>query len=120
MALSDPQTVTVNSVAKTLQRVASGNYSGTFHSEADGLTLKVDHTFGRRNRSQARLEISKIAADVLVPSTNTPYSMTVQLFIDVPPQGFTTAEMTNNLKALVDWFTASTYANTGKIVNKES
>jgi hypothetical protein len=46
--------------------------------------------------------------------------MTVQLFIDVPPQGFTTAEMTNNLKALVDWFTASTYANTSKIVNKES
>jgi hypothetical protein len=112
--------VTVNSVAKSLPRVAAGDYSGTFHSEADGLTLKVSHTFGRRNRSTIRLEISKIAADVLVPTTNVPYSMTAYLVVDTPPQGFTTTEMTNNIKALVDWFTATSYAATAKVVNKES
>jgi len=120
MALSDPQTVTVNAVAKSLQRVSSGDYTGTFNDAADGLTLKVTHTQGRRNRSTVRLEISKIAADVLVPTTNVPYSMTVQLMVDYPPQGFTVTELTNNIKALVDWFSASTYAQTTKIVNKES
>lgn len=120
MALSDPQTVTVNSVAKSLSRVSASDYSGAFNSIADGLTLKVSHTQGRRNRSTVRLEISKIAADVLVPSTNTPYSMTVYMVVDTPPQGFTTTEQTNNIKALVDWFAATSYAATGKIVNKES
>lgn len=120
MALSDPQTVTVNSVAKTLQRVSSGDYTGTFADVADGLTLRVSHTLGRRNRSTVRLEIAKISADPLVPSTNAPYSMTAYLVIDTPPQGFTTTEQTNNLKALVDWFSASTYANVAKVVNRES
>jgi hypothetical protein len=120
MALADPQTVTVNAVAKTLARVGSSDYSGTFNSAADGLVLRVSHTQGRRNRSTVRLEISKISADPLVPSTNRPYSMTVYAVVDTPTQGFTTTEITNNIKALVDWFTASSYAGTVKIVNKES
>lgn len=120
MALSDPQTVTVNAVAKTLARVSSGDYSGAFNSAADGLTLRVSHANGKRNRSTVRLEISKISADPLVPSTNRPYSMTVYLVLDTPTQGFSVTETTNNLKALVDWFTASTYANSSKVVNKES
>lgn len=120
MALSDPQTVTVNAVAKTLARVSSGDFSGAFTSTADGLVLRVSHTQAKRNRSTVRLEISKISADPLVPSTNRPYSMTVYAVIDTPPQGFSTTEITNNVKALVDWFTAGTYAQTNKIVNRES
>jgi hypothetical protein len=46
--------------------------------------------------------------------------MTVYAVVDTPTQGFTTAEITNNIKALVDWFSATSYAGVGKIVNKES
>jgi len=120
MALADPQTVTVNAVAKSLPRVASGDYQGVFQDLADGLVLRVSHTQGRRNRDVVRLEISKISADITVPSNNVPYSMSVQLVMDSPSQGFTTTELTNNLKALVDWFSATSYANVTKVVNKES
>lgn len=120
MALSDPQTVTVNAVAKSLPRVSSSDYSGAFQDIADGLVLRVSHTFGRRNRDVVRLEVSKISADPLVPATNAPYSMSITLTMDTPPQGFSTTEITNNLKALVDWFTAGSYAQTTKVVNKES
>lgn len=118
MALADPQTVTVNALAKTLPRVASGDFSGTFMSVVDGLTFSVKHTEGRRNRSNVRLDFEKIAADVLVPTSNKPYSLSVYLVIDTPLQGFTTAEIGYYLKAVSDWVAIA--GNQTKILNHES
>jgi len=118
MSYADPQSVTVNAVAKSLARVGSGSYSGSFQSSADGLQLLVDHNHGRRNRSTVRLQIDKISADPLVPSTNRPYSMTVGVYIDKPTQGFSTTELANNLKALSDWLAVA--GNQTKLVNEES
>lgn len=115
---ADPQSVTVNAVAKSLPRVASGDYEGAFESVVDGLRLSVRYTPAKRNRSTVRLDISKVAADVLVPSTNKPYSMSVYLVVDTPTQGFTTTEITNNMKALVDWLAVA--GNQTKITNHES
>jgi hypothetical protein len=118
MALVDPQTVTVNAVAKPLPRVASGDFTGTFASAVDGLQLRVWHTEGRRNRSNVRLDVEKIGADVLIPSTNRPYSMSVYLVVDTPLQGFTTAEIGYYLKAVSDWVAVA--GNQTKVLNHES
>jgi hypothetical protein len=115
---TDPQTVTVNTVAKSLARTESGDHHGAFESTADGLVLSVSHALARRNRSTVRLDVSKTSADPLVPSTNRPYSMSCYLVVDVPPQGFSTAEITNNAKALIDWLAIA--GNQTKLVNHES
>jgi hypothetical protein len=115
---TDPQTVTVSTIAKSLARTESGDHTGAFESTVDGLVLSVSHALARRNRSTVRLDCNKTSADPLVPSTNRPYSMSVYLVLDCPPQGFSTAEVTANAKALVDWLAIA--GNQTKLVNHES
>jgi hypothetical protein len=115
---ADPQTVTINAIAKSLARTESGDHGGGFESAVDGLVLSINHALARRYRSTVRLDVSKISSDPLVPSTNRPYSMSVYLVMDVPPQGFSTAEITYNLKGLTDWI--GTAANQTRFVNHES
>jgi len=115
---TDPQTVTVNAVAKSLARTESGDHNGAFESTVDGLVLSISHALARRNRSTVRLDVNKTSADPLVPSTNRPYSMSCYLVVDVPPQGFSTVEITNNAKALIDWLAIA--GNQSKLVNHES
>jgi hypothetical protein len=115
---TDPQTVTVNAVAKTLPRVSSGDFSGAFYDAADGLTLKIAHLSTKRNRSTIRLDVAKISADPLVPTVNRPYSMSVYLVIDTPTQGFSTTEIGYYLKAVSDWVAVA--GNQTKVIARES
>jgi hypothetical protein len=99
---SEPQTVTINAVAKALPRIAFGDRKGVFE-DALGNRLTISHTFGRRNRHNARLDITKTAADPLLDGVSRQYSMSVQLIVDYPPVGFDNSERAINAQALVDY-----------------
>lgn len=99
---SEPQTVTINAVAKTLPRVSFGDKKGVFEDTL-GNRLTVSHSTGRRNRHIVRLDTTKTAADPFLTGVNQEYSMSAQLIIDVPPVGFTATEQSLNANALVDW-----------------
>lgn len=103
---AEPQTVTINSVAKTLPRVSSGNRSGVFEDTL-GNRLTITHTVGRRNRHIVRLDTTKTASDPFLSGVSKEYSMSAQLIIDVPPTGFTATEQSLNANALVDWADAA-------------
>lgn len=119
MAFSDPQTVTINAVAQTLNKVSNLD-SGTVFSKDDGnVKLTVTHAYGKRTRRQIRLDYSKIAADPLVSAQNIKYSMSTYLVVDVPTYGFTVAEAKQVVDALTAYLTASTGANTTKVLNGE-
>jgi hypothetical protein len=115
---TDPSTVTVNSVAKTLPRVSVGDRKATYESSADGLTLSITHVNGKRNRHTVRLDITKTAADPLLDGVSRQYSMSAYMVVDVPVIGFTLAEQKLNAKALLDFMAAST--NTEKVLAGES
>lgn len=115
---ADPQTVTVNAVAKTLPRVSVGDRKASYESTADGLGLTITHVVGKRNRHTVRLNIDKTAADPLLDGVSKAYSMSAYIVIDVPPLGFTLAEQKLNVKALLDHLNAST--NTDKVLAGES
>jgi hypothetical protein len=115
---SDPQTVTVNAVAKTLPRVSVGDRKATYESPADGLTLSITHVVGKRLRHTERLDIVKTAADPLLDGVSRQYSMSAYLVVDVPTIGFTLAEQELNLSALLDHINAST--NSEKLLAGES
>lgn len=115
---ADPQSVTVNAVAKSLARVESGNYRGVFDSSADGLTLTIQHSKGKRNRSAVTLRTKKLTTDPFVPATNRNFEMVATVSINVPELGFSSTEISQALQALVDW--ADTPANLAKLVNGES
>nr|QDH89515.1 MAG: hypothetical protein H4Bulk461479_000002 [Leviviridae sp.] len=114
MALSDPQTVTVATIAQTLARTSSGPDKGAFRKEDGSYALRVEHTYAKRTRHFARLDYRKVAPDPLMPSTNVPYNMGVYLVVDAPPVGFTNAE----LKFVVDGFLAYLNASSGAVVTK--
>lgn len=103
---SEPQTVTVAGVGKSLVRVAFGDRKGVFEDTL-GNKLTLQHTAGRRNRHIVRFDRTKTAADPLLDGVSRNYSMSVQLIIDVPPVGFNATEMAENAQALVDWADAA-------------
>jgi len=116
---SDPQTITVNSVAQTLPRVSSGEFNGQFRGPDGVYTLSIKHTAGKRDRSVVRLDTRKLGANPLDPAKNLPYTASSYLVLDAPPgfTGFTGTELENTVKALVAYLSA---ANVTKFVGKES
>lgn len=115
---SEPLTVTVNAIAKELNRVGFGDRRGTFARVADGLKLTISHNSGKREASTVRFDINKVAADPLLDGVSKPYSMSVSLTVNTPTVGFSTTEISQNMQALVDWL--DTPANLAKVVNGES
>lgn len=115
---TEPQTVIVNAISKTLNRVAFGDRRGTFHSIADGIKLQVFHNSGKREASTVKIDFTKIGADPFSNGVSKPYSMSVYTTLNYPEVGFSVTELTNNLQALVDWLDVP--ANLSKVVNGES
>lgn len=119
MAFADPQTVTINTVAKTLPRTGAGPDSGTFTNNEGDVKLTISHAYGKRNRRTIRLDTSKVAADPLL-SENVEFSMSTYLVVDTPTRGYTVTEAKQVVDALVAYLAASTGANITKLLGGES
>jgi hypothetical protein len=116
---SDPQSITVSGVAKSLPRVSMGELNGQFRASDGAYTLSVKHNQGRKDRSLVRLDTKKIGTNPLDPTKNLPYTSSAYLVLDAPSQGsgFTSTELEDLTKGLVAYLTA---ANVTKFVGKES
>lgn len=119
LMFSDPQTITVATVAKTLPRVSSGDFTGQFRASDGAYVLSVKHTTGKRDRSVVRVDQRKIGANPLDPTKNLPYTASVYVVLDAPAgfTGFTSTELEDLVKAQVAYLSA---ANVTKFVGKES
>lgn len=117
---TDPQSITINSVAQTLPRTGVGPSSASYSKDDGNTKLTVSHTYGKRVRRTARIDFRKTAADALFPAQNTPYSMSTYIVADVPTTGFTIAEQKQIIDALSAWLTASSGANVTKLLGGES
>jgi hypothetical protein len=114
MAFADPQSITISGVPISLPRVSTGANKAEYLS-ADGLVkLSASHTYGRRTRRVIRLDHSKVAASMFVPSQNEMYSASVYTVFDAPRAGYTAAE----LLAIEEGFDALLDASTNLIVTK--
>jgi hypothetical protein len=120
MAYSDPQTLTINAVANSLPRTASGVNTGTFTKDDGNVRLSVSHAYGKRNRRQIRVDHQKIAPDPLISSTNILYGMSVYLVADIPKTGYTIAEQKQIADALIAYLSASSGANLTKLLGGEN
>jgi len=118
--LADPQSVTIATVATPLPRTASGVNAGVFTKDDGNVKLSVSSSYGKRTRRQVRLDLRKTAPDPLFPAQNTPSSMSAYLVVDIPVTGFSTAEQKQLVDALTGWLTASTGANTTKVLGGEA
>lgn len=118
--LADPQSVTINAVANSLPAVARGINTSTYQKDDENVKLMVAHSTGKRNRSTVRLDFRKVAADPLISAQNIEYSMSAYLVVDRPKTGFTLIEAKQIVDGLTAWLTASSGANTTKVLGGES
>lgn len=103
---ADPQSVTVNAVAKSLVRVGNSQPErrGSFRT-ADGLftfEIRQDQTRDRFRR-EVRLTQKKVAADPIT-AMNKEVSASVILAVDEPKWGFDDTELGYLTAAIVTWF----------------
>ncbi len=120
MAFADPQSVTINAVAQTLPRVSSGVDSGSFQKDDASVKLAVSSNYGKRVRRTIRLDHRKVAADPLMPSTNTLFTMSAYIVVDVPVVGYTVAEQKQIVDALTAYLTASSGARVTQLLGGEN
>jgi hypothetical protein len=80
----------------------------------------VRHTYGKRSRHNVKFTQNKIAADPFDTTLNQAVSMSVNLTVDVPVQGFTIVEQGYVVASLLAEMAASSAALTTQILGGES
>lgn len=115
---ADPQTLTVNAVAKSLPRVSTQGRTSKYENPTDGLSLDVSHRISSKENSRlVKVTQTKTAADPLDPSVNQSFTMSAHVVIKTPVAGFSANEQLYLVKALKDFLTD---ANIGKLTSGES
>lgn len=114
MALSDPQSITINAVPFTLARTSSSVNAGVFTSNDGVVKETISHQYGKRTRHLLRVDHSKIAADPLISAQNIKHSMSFYIVADVPVTGYTVAEA----KQVIDGFITQLNASSGALITK--
>jgi len=120
MSFSDPLSVTISGSAISLPRVSVGDDLSEYQS-ADGLTsVKASHDYGKRTRRVLRIDTSKLTADPFRPAENVKVSMSHYMVFDLPPAGFTSADVLAVYAGFKGLYTASSDAVISKLLGGES
>lgn len=110
MSLATPQTVTINAVPMTLNKITEEATASLYASDDDTITLRVSHQASKtRTRRMVRIDQTKIAADPLT-SVNTYQKAGVYVVIDEPTYGFSNTELDYLVDGLVAWLSTANIA----------
>lgn len=122
MALADPISVTIDTEAIPLSRIATGDTSGKFQNSDKTVTLLVRPrtTAAGRRANVIQLRQKKVTTDPLVSTTNVEVEASVAVTVNLPSTGYTSSDVAKLYKALGGLLTASSDAVLTKIVNGES
>lgn len=118
---ADPQTVTVNSVAKSLARVGNTNpgRAGSFRTADGEYLFEVrQNSTANRFRREVRLTHVKVAADP-ISAVNKEVSASIIFAVDEPRWGFSDADLKLDIAGLVAWWTASSAARQDQLLAGE-
>lgn len=116
MALADPQTITVNTVGKTCNRIKSDGFRSEYATADEEYKFTVSHQESKnRTRRMVRIDQRVVAADPLT-SVNEYKTLGVYCVIDEPEYGFDDTDIDYVVQALVDWLSS---ANVAKILSNQ-
>lgn len=122
MAFSDPISITVNAVAKSLAKVFSlAGAPSTYKSSNDEFVFEIAHQDvkgGKRERHLAKVTQMKIVPDPLNASYNMEAKASVHIVIENPKMGFTDVEIGYLAKALTDF--VGNASNQAKLIGGEA
>jgi len=114
---TDPQSITVNSVAKSMPRVSNGPSDATYRTADEIFQMRISHQSSKgRKRRMVRVDQTLIAADPLT-AENASQRAGIYVVIDEPAFGFDDATLDYLVDALVAWLTSG---NIAKLLGGES
>lgn len=124
--LADPQTVTVNSVAKVMPKVVAGSYSSKYKLADESFALDISHetskkktnpVLGLRIRSMAKITQRALVTSPL-DSTQSDYDfLSLHCVLDRPEYGFTQAQVEQLVTGFQTWLNTTMV---GKLFGGES
>jgi hypothetical protein len=117
---ADPQSVTISGNTVSLPRTGAGVGIGSFTAGDGSLVMDVRHLGGKRFRRTVGIVSKKFASNPLEPTSNLPVNASVRLIVDVPVQGYTTAETEALVVGFLANLTAGTNANLKKLLGGEA
>lgn len=118
MSFADPQTVTINTVAQTLNKVKSEGTRTEYSKDDESVKMTISHSESKgRTRRMVRLDQRVVAADPLT-AVNSYQSLGCYLVIDEPEYGFSDTEIGYLVSALTAWLGVA--GNVGKICSSQS
>jgi hypothetical protein len=121
---ADPQTITVNGVAKTLNRVSTNGRQSVYKTDDELYTFTITHndtgkgSAARTNRT-AQLDVRTVAANPLT-SVNEFKNATIKIIVNEPEFGFDDTTLNQNVQGLLAWATSSSGANVLKLLTDQS
>ncbi len=116
---TDPQTVTVSGAGKTLNKVTNTADGSKFATSARDRFWTITHSYGRRHRHTLRHQFDTLVTNPLVAGNNISQSITIGLWVDVPP-GYDTATVKAEMDGLLANLSATSGANLTKLIGGES
>ncbi len=120
MALADPQSITISGTPISLPRTSTGDGESEY-SSSDGLVqLSLANAYGRRTRRVVRIDHSKITTDPFISTQNVKVSMSNYMVFDLPPAGYSNADVTAIYTGFKTLLTASSDLVITKLLGGES
>lgn len=104
---SDPQSVTVNSVAQSMPRVETTGQSSKYQTADESYKLSISHQkSNKRIRSMVRIDNRAVVPDPLT-SVNDYENLGVYLVVDRPEVGFSATQVDNLVQGFKAWLTTA-------------
>jgi len=115
---SDPQSLTVATVAQSMPRIETSGQKSTYQKADQTFTFQISHqaTSGNRVRSMVRVDQRAVVPDPLT-SVNDYENLGVYLVIDRPLAGFSSTQVNDVVQALKTWLDSTAV---GKLYGRES
>lgn len=105
--LSDPLSITINTVASDLNLTQPGENRSVYTSDDGLMKLTISHAeSGKKTRRLCRLDVRTVAADPLT-AVNAYKDFSTYMVIEEPDFGFTTTEMDNIIQGLFSLLTTA-------------
>jgi hypothetical protein len=122
MALTDPISITLNSVATSLPKTSMVESKSTYTKDDGLVKITVAHQeVGKtKTRRVIRLDTTDVAADPLLAGVNREVPFEAYLVIVAPRVGLTLAAQKDKVTSLLTYVTASSGAVLTKILGGES
>lgn len=115
---ADPQSVTVNAVAKSMPRVSSKDRSAVYQKNDLEYTLSISHTTAAKGhiRTLVRLDQRAVVTNPL-DSSNDYDTMSFYVVLDRPSYGFTMVQAEQLVAGFQSWLSSG---NVDKLWGQES